>query len=94
MEEYRDVIKLPIAVVYDDATRSWEVSKVREYLEVTKYFINKLPPIITCKSCKHANFYACKNDYVGTYINCDYGIPTSGEDFYCAYAERRETAQV
>lgn len=93
MEDYRDITKLPIAIVYDEATRQWEVSKAREFIETTKYFIDKLPSIITCKNCKHAKFYACKNDYMGRYIICEYDVPTTDENFYCAYAERRETAE-
>lgn len=39
------------------------------------------------------NFTLVKNDYIGRYIICEYDVPTADENFYCAYAERRETAE-
>lgn len=57
--------------------------------------IQKLPTadvveVVRCKDCKHATFYACKNDACYRGIICEYRIGTDDENFFCIYGERRE----
>lgn len=45
--------------------------------------------VVRCKDCKHATFYACKNDACYRGIICEYQIGTDDENFFCSYGERR-----
>lgn len=45
--------------------------------------------VVRCKDCKHATFYACKNDACYRGIICEYQIGTDDENFFCIYGEKR-----
>lgn len=56
------------------------------------HFLDKadVVEVVRCKDCKHATFYACKNNACYREIICEYRIGTDDENFFCIYGERRE----
>ena len=46
--------------------------------------------VVRCKDCKHAKFYACKNDPCYKSVLCDLNFTDGDEFFYCSYGERKD----
>ena len=81
------IVDLPSAqpdAYWKEQCQSYErtINKLRESLSTQ-------PEIIRCKDCKHWDT-TWQNDYAPNYHYCPMIDGTHRNDFYCAYAERRQ----
>lgn len=76
-------------------TNDWNYDGRKEivrqgYDQIIKHPAIDTIEVIRCKDCKHATFYARKNDTCYRGVICEYQIGVDDENFFCSYGERKE----